>query len=105
MKVVYATEAVHDFLQELESTERFRVRRLLNILEKRGYAIRMPHSKPLGGGIFELRLTGTHAVRILYCYHTGCAYVLHALTKKQDTISGSDVQYAQAVRSRVLAQI
>ena len=83
MKVLYATDAVHNFLQKLEQTERFRARRLLSVLEARGYAIRMPHSKPLGEGIFELRLTGTHAVRILYCYYGGCAYVLHALVKNR----------------------
>ncbi|SES66482.1 Phage derived protein Gp49-like [Thorsellia anophelis DSM 18579] len=45
----------------------------------------MPHSKVIGGGIFELRVGGKDIARTLYAYADGKQiFLLHAFIKKSD---------------------
>ena len=47
------------------------VQRMILMLEERGNTLRMPHSRPLGSGLFELRFDvrhGTVAQRITYFF-------------------------------------
>ena len=61
-----------------------------------GPNLRMPHSRALGGGLFELRPRGREGIgRALYCYITGQrVVVLHALVKKTQTTSQRDLRIA-----------
>ena len=57
---------------------------LVKLLEERGNLLGMPHSKPLGQGLFELR--GTQ-VRIFYMFRLGRRItLLDGMLKKQDRI-------------------
>lgn len=99
MKVLYATERVHTFILSLEVRVRARTLRLVDLLEQYGHVLRLPHSRALTNGLFELRLSGTDPVRILYCFHEGDVYILHAFIKKTRAISSRDLMYAQQVRA------
>ncbi|MDO9557216.1 MAG: type II toxin-antitoxin system RelE/ParE family toxin [Coriobacteriia bacterium] len=58
--------------------------RLIELLMEFGPDLRMPHSRAIGGGLFELRPRGQEGIgRAMYCYVTGqCVIVLHAFIKK-----------------------
>jgi phage-related protein len=58
--------------------------RLVELLMEFGPDLRMPHSRALGGGLFELRPRGREGIgRALYCYLLGeRVVVLHAFVKK-----------------------
>lgn len=58
--------------------------RMLELLMEFGPKIGMPHSRPLGGGLFELRPRGRGGIgRAVYCFAIGRRVViLHALIKK-----------------------
>ena len=58
--------------------------RIVELLIEFGPELRMPHSRPMGGGLFELRPRGREGIgRALYCYVTGeRIVVLHAVMKK-----------------------
>ena len=58
--------------------------RLVELLMEFGPDLRMPRSRALGGGLFELRPRGREGIgRVLYCYLAGGrAVVLHAFVKK-----------------------
>jgi phage-related protein len=58
--------------------------RLVELLLEFGPDLRMPHSRMLGGGLFELRVRGRgEAGRVMYCYVSGRRVVmLHAFLKK-----------------------
>ena len=58
--------------------------RLVELLMEFGPDLRMPHSRALGGGLFELRPRGREGIgRALYCYLVGeRVVVLHAFVKK-----------------------
>jgi len=62
--------------------------RIVELLMEFGPHLRMPHSRAMGGGLFELRPRGREGIgRVLYCFVIGQGVViLHAFVKKiQDT--------------------
>lgn len=62
--------------------------RLVELLMEFGPNLRMPHSRPMGDGLFELRPRGREGIgRAFYCFVVGQRIViLHAFVKKtQDT--------------------
>ena len=58
--------------------------RLVQLLVRHGPELGMPHSRALGGGLFELRPHGPEGIgRSMYCYAEGRRIViLHAFIKK-----------------------
>lgn len=104
MEVIYATEAVYNFCNSLDADMQIRVERLVGMLRAYGHQLRLPHSRALGSGLFELRLNGKHAVRLLYCYVDNRAYIVHAIIKKQGALLRSDIVYAQQVQQFVIAK-
>lgn len=59
---------VRKWLDGLSDQAFKRIRKLLAMVERRGPALGMPHSRNLGDGLFELRETGTGpGHRLYYC--------------------------------------
>jgi phage-related protein len=58
--------------------------RLTNLLEEFGLDLRMPHSRAMGGGLFELRPKGREGIaRVFYCMKVGRKIIiLHSFVKK-----------------------
>jgi hypothetical protein len=75
---------IRDFLGTLSGRHREDATALLQFLRERGAALRLPHSKPLETGLFELR---GHQVRIFYTFRPGRRIVLlDGMIKKRDEI-------------------
>ena len=74
------------------------VQRMIAMLEERGNALRMPHSRPLGAGLFELRFDlrrGTVAQRVTYFFDGNVV----AITTFQKTRQVETDQIARARRA------
>jgi len=58
--------------------------RIVELLMEFGPSLRMPHSRAMGGGLFELRPRGREGTgRVFYCFVRGQRVViLHAFLKK-----------------------
>ena len=58
--------------------------RLIELLAEHGPNLRLPHSRAMGEGLFELRPRGSSGIgRALYCYLVGKRIVIvHAFIKK-----------------------
>ena len=71
--------------------------RLVELLMEFGPDLRMPHSRALGGGLFELRPRGREGIgRALYCYLVGeRVVVLHAFVKKTQATPERDLKIAR----------
>lgn len=71
--------------------------RLVELLMELGPDLRMPHSRAMGGGLFELRPRGREGIgRALYCYVTGKRVVaLHAFVKKTKSTPVRDARIAR----------
>ena len=74
--------------------------RMIELLAEFGPELRMPHSRALGDGLFELRPRGAEGDgRAFYCYISGKRIVLvHAVIKKSEKTTYRDLVLA---RSRI----
>jgi phage-related protein len=72
--------------------------RIVELLMEFGPDLRMPHSRAMGGGLFELRPRGYEGVgRALYCFVSGRrVVVLHAFVKKTESTPKRDLAIARA---------
>lgn len=71
--------------------------RLIELLMEFGPDVRMPHSRAMGGGLFELRPRGREGIgRAMYCYVIGKRIVvLHAFVKKTQATPERDLDIAR----------
>ncbi|MCP4039506.1 MAG: type II toxin-antitoxin system RelE/ParE family toxin [bacterium] len=71
--------------------------RMVELLMEFGPSLRMPHSRAMGRGLFELRPRGREGIgRALYCFVTGRrVVVLHAFVKKTRATSARDLAIAR----------
>ena len=71
--------------------------RMVELLMGFGPDLRMPHSRAMGGGLFELRPRGREGIgRALYCFVVGKRIViLHAFVKKTRTTPERDLRIAR----------
>lgn len=72
-----------DFILKMQPSTKSKLTRLVDMLERFGPELAMPHTKPLGGGLYELRVRGKQEVRVFYVFARGdTIYLLHAFQKK-----------------------
>lgn len=70
---------------------------LVELLVVHGPSLRMPHSRAMGDGLFELRPRGRSGVgRALYCFLVGRrVVVVHAFLKKTQETPDKDLRLAR----------
>jgi phage-related protein len=60
--------------------------RIMELLMEFGPNLRMPHSRAMGGGLFELKPRGREGIgRVFYCFAIGQRVVLFPRSRKEDT--------------------
>jgi phage-related protein len=71
--------------------------RIVELLMEFGPQLRMPHSRALGDGLFELRPRGPEGIgRVLYCFVVQkCIVVLHAFAKKTQETPERELRLAR----------
>ena len=71
--------------------------RIVELLMEFGPNLRMPHSRSMGGGLFELRPRGREGIgRVLYCFVSGQRVViLHAFVKKTQDTPEQELKFAR----------
>jgi phage-related protein len=71
--------------------------RLIELLALHGPNLRLPHSKTLGDGLFEVRPHGHSGIgRALYCFLQGKRIVVvHAFVKKTQEIPDKELRLAR----------
>ncbi len=71
--------------------------RLVELLMEFGPNLKMPHSKALGKGLFELRPKGREGIgRTFYCYLVGQRIIiLHAFIKKTQETPENEIKIAR----------
>lgn len=75
---------IQTFLAGLTGEDQVDALALLKLLAQSGHELRMPHSKPLGDGLFELR---GRRVRVFYLFRPGLrAVLLDGMVKKRGDI-------------------
>ena len=84
--ITYYSEDVQQQILELPDTLAARYVVLTRRMVALGPNLGEPHTKPFGGGLFELRLKGAEGIaRVFYCTLVGRRIVmLHSFVKKSD---------------------
>lgn len=95
MEIIFFDQSVEDFLASLKKPVIAKILRTLDLLEKFGNKLGMPHSKKIEKDLFELRIRGKEEVRIFYCFHKNSAYLLHGIIKKSNTIPRKAISLAK----------
>lgn len=95
MEVFFISEKQQLFIDQLEKPARERIKRMIGILRIYGSNIKIPFSKSLGGGLFELRVTGVNNIRLLYAFYFESAFIIHVFQKKSEKIPTKEIEYAR----------
>ena len=77
--------------------------RLVELLMEFGPSLRMPHSRAMGGGLFELRPRGREGIgRALYCFVIGQkVIILHAFVKQTQQTPEHELKIARKRKKEV----
>ena len=94
------TEPVRDFLDSLEPKLKAKMFREIDLLMANGPDLRMPHSRSVEDGIFELRAKqGTDISRVLYFFFFGKKAVLsNGFIKKSQKTPKKELELAKKNR-------
>lgn len=91
MKIIYFNDDIREFIEGLESDLRKSISQTILDLKEFGNNLGMPLSKPLGKGLFELRIK---RVRIIYVFKYDSAILVHIFIKKNFKIPRHELEHA-----------
>lgn len=102
-EIDYYSEEVRLEIQDLPVSIRASYIRLTELLEEFGLDLRMPHSRSIGGGLFELRPRGREGIaRIFYCMKAGRRIIiLHSFFKKTEKTPKRELEIARSRQKEV----
>jgi hypothetical protein len=83
---ILRTDEVDNFIESSTTLVQKHVDDSICLLEQYGHFLRMPHAKPVGGGLWELRIRTRPAIRILYGFCHRTPILLVAFKKQQSAI-------------------
>jgi phage-related protein len=86
---------VENFIDSLQTIPHSKLLRELDLLETYGADLGMPHTRPMGGGLLELRIRGQTDVRVFYAFTKGRRiYLLHGFIKKRQATPKHELDIA-----------
>jgi phage-related protein len=90
-------EGVEDDLLAMPAKIQARMLKLLEMVEAHGANLGMPHTKPMGDGLFEIRAKAETGIgRAFFCYVQGeHVMILHAIVKKTQKTPKKDLELAR----------
>lgn len=94
--ITYYSESVQQDVANLPSGILSSYLRLVEAMEIYGIPLRMPYSRTMGDGLFELRPKGPEGIgRVLYCTQAGQRIiVLHSFVKKTQQAPKNELRVA-----------
>lgn len=94
--IEYYSQEIQDWLSGLPTQIRASFARLADLLCEFGVDLRLPHSRAMGEGLFELRPKGQEGIaRVFYCTLVGKRIVIiHGFIKKTQETPRKDLQIA-----------
>lgn len=101
--IEYYSEVVRHEIAAMPVGIRAAYVRLTEMLQEFGLDLRMPHSRAMGGGLFELRPRGREGIaRVFYCTMVGCRIVvLHSFIKKSQETPKRELDVARKRQKEV----
>lgn len=96
--ITYYSESVQEAVLSLPPGVLADFLRLADLLAEFGPSLRMPHSRAMGNGLFELRPKGREGIgRVFFCYlRKQQIVVLHCFVKKTEATPKREINLAIA---------
>lgn len=94
MQVEIFDNSLEKFIEGLEKATIAKVFRSIDLLERFGCDLQMPHSKKIETNLFELRIRGQQEIRIFYTFHQRQVIFLHGFIKKSQRIPKKEIDLA-----------
>lgn len=85
---------VKEFIEEQDEATYAKILHSIELLENHGPFLKPPYSKKLVDKVYELRITGSVAVRILYTIFSNEFHLLHAFKKKTQKTPSKEIKTA-----------
>lgn len=85
---------VNDFIEEQEPATYAKILHSIELLKNHGPYLRLPYARKLEDKLYELRITGKVAVRLLYTLYKNQFYLLHAFKKKGQKTPRKEIKVA-----------
>lgn len=82
------------FIKSLDKLSIAKITHTVDLLEKHGPYLGLPHSKKLLSNLYELRIRGKQEVRICYTFFKNDIYLLHAFKKKSQKTPRKEIDIA-----------
>jgi len=95
---------VEEFIKSQEPPTIAKIVHTLDLLQRYGSFLGMPHSKKLTSNLYELRIKGKPEIRILYTFIEKNIYLLHAFKKQAQKTPKKEIDTALK-RLKVLTKI
>jgi len=87
---------LQNFINSIQKETRSKIYRQIDLLEEYGPQLGMPHSKPMSGGLYELRVRGKQEVRVFYVFAVeNNVYLLHGFQKKSQATHKKELELAR----------
>ncbi len=87
---------VEKFIQKLDVAAKAKLIRIMDMLEMAGPELPMPYARPMGQGLYELRVRGKREVRIFYVFMVAQRIVLlHGFIKKTQVTPARELKLAR----------
>lgn len=94
MKIEIFNNDLEKFIQSLEKSTIAKTLRTIDLLERFGYNLKLPHSKKVAKNLFELRINGQQEIRVFYIFHNSRIILLRGFIKKSQKIPPKEIQLA-----------
>ena len=85
---------VEEFVKSQDAKTIAKVGNEIDLLEKHGPILGMPHAKKLTSGLYELRIRGKQEIRIIYSFVKDNIYLLHAFKKQTQKTPAREIEIA-----------
>lgn len=94
----HGARPVKAFLDGLSAPAKAKIYAALEMLAREGNQLRLPRSRALRGGLFEMRIGHDEGpFRIVYCFRPGRRIVLlHGFVKRTEQLTAQDLELAAA---------
>ncbi len=95
-------EPVRDWILSLPHADRQKIGRAIRLAEY-GWPVGMPVCRPLGDGIFEIRVNMDRRIaRVMFCVEAGEMWLLHGFIKTTQKTPSRDMHLARQRRGDLL---
>jgi phage-related protein len=93
-------EKIEKFISTLQDSTKAKILYGYELLMQYGSRVGMPHSKNLGGGLYELRIRGKEEIRIFYAIKNN-VIILSAFKKKTKKTPNREIETANKLLHRI----